>query len=914
MAKIKRSFGIYQDGDDIKVALLRFEQNQVFIDRLYKDSLNTGEKEEEHSSGDYSYQDDFKFDEIKSEPEPDFDFDMPLPDENDDTPFDEITEEIEEEEDESTQFILADIAREVELHQAPLALNLDIANVYYSLLDIPPKTNDKKLLNLVKQNFAETETSGAAMYSFVKGQHSNALGIMHEGHMDLLENLYDLSNQKTSPGLTFSKIIPDEVALINAVNYNYDIPEDDVVAIFYVGDDYSRVTFMQNGLMMFAFPIINEGFRSVDVLNTLYSRYRLEKSHSELPDPNHYFVAGNVDEHEAVTLLRNFEPDLSINLLLPRIIEVSEIDEGEAEYSNDELAGFIIPISMALSVLLPENKKIPVPDLLPKVIKDEQNNLSIGFGGLFVLALILGVSLLAVQLNWSGSRKVKNYSMEIEQLKNSIEANAALIDSLHSKERKIQELEENVARVNKFMGSKNQWHYILEEISNSFLNNPLSWGINLHKEDDKFRISGSTTKRINIVAFSQLFPGGKIVKVVQRDVQGYKVWDFDILFNMPDPIMTKRLDLQREGITYKKEKKKEKKKEPEKKVKEKIIEKPKVSKPKPVEKPKVDLYKQAVIVLFKGKHQQALKLFNQFLNDNPGYRKANAIYFKGECYFGLESYNEAIKMFENVLELNKGKQHDALMMLGNCYFNLNNYEMAKKYWNRLLRVYPHSEYAEIAKSKLKNLNNTDEKVLPPANKKEDVNPDKMGKKNTIATAKKVKPVIKETPKPVVKKTEDSPVVAEPVVVPAPVTTPADPIPSEPLKAVNKNYDRKKLMATHSDYKTALSYYHKKEYEKAIVAFGDYISKNDNPLIINAAYYLGESCYALEKFGLAKYYFENVLSYNKAKLAESYFMLGNVLIKLGDKQEAIKTWEELIKRFPTSAYSKQAQQKIERYGA
>jgi TolA-binding protein len=43
------------------------------------------------------------------------------------------------------------------------------------------------------------------------------------------------------------------------------------------------------------------------------------------------------------------------------------------------------------------------------------------------------------------------------------------------------------------------------------------------------------------------------------------------------------------------------------------------------------------------------------------------------------------------------------------------------------------------------------------------------------------------------------------------------------------------------------------------------------------------------------------------------MLGNVNIKLNSKAEAVKIWQELVNRFPTSAYSKQAQQKIDRYG-
>jgi TolA-binding protein len=697
MAKIKRAFGIYQDGDDIKVALLQLEKNRVEITRLYKDSLSTEAVAEEPVEDDFGGLDDFDFDDFGGDSQDDFNFDMKGPEEEQ-SPFEEVSEEIEEQDD-SSQFILSDIAREMELHQAPLSLNLDIANVFYSTADAPPKSSEKKILEIIKSSFADSETVGAAKFSYVKGDGNQVLGIMHEGPMELLENLYELSSGQNNKTFTFSQIIPDELALVNAVNFNYDIPQDDAVAIFYVGDDYSRVTFMQNGKMLYSFPIINEGFRNSDVINTLYSRYRLEKSHSDLPDPQHIFIAGHVNEEETINILRTFEPEITIATLLPRNIEVSEFEEGESEYSDEELAEFIIPISLALSGLIPENEKLLIPDLLPKMIKEEQNNLSIGFGGLFVLALILGVSLFAIQLNWSGSRKVKNFNLEITQLRNSILANASLIDSLTVKERKIAELEENVARVNKFMGSKNQWHYILEEISNSFLNNPLSWGINLHKEEDKFRLSGSTTKRINIVAFSQLFPGGKIVKVVQRDIQGYKVWDFDILFNMPDPIVTKRLDLQREGITYQSAKKVEK---VEKKVEQKVT-------PKPIEKPTTkikhdlsgpSLYQKGVKLTFAKKYNDAIVLFDKFLEDNPGSFKANAIYFKGECYFGLRSFKKSLELFNQVIKINKAKQPEALLMLGKVYLNLGNKEMALIHWEKLIAKFPKSKYSTIARRKI----------------------------------------------------------------------------------------------------------------------------------------------------------------------------------------------------------------------
>ena len=82
----------------------------------------------------------------------------------------------------------------------------------------------------------------------------------------------------------------------------------------------------------------------------------------------------------------------------------------------------------------------------------------------------------------------------------------------------------------------------------------------------------------------------------------------------------------------------------------------------------------------------------------------NCQYWKGECYYGLGNYGQAIMEFQKVFAFpNSNKYDDAQLKLGLCYMQMNNYDQAKMEFDKLLKEYPSSEYANRARSFLNQL-------------------------------------------------------------------------------------------------------------------------------------------------------------------------------------------------------------------
>ena len=95
-------------------------------------------------------------------------------------------------------------------------------------------------------------------------------------------------------------------------------------------------------------------------------------------------------------------------------------------------------------------------------------------------------------------------------------------------------------------------------------------------------------------------------------------------------------------------------------------------------------------------YAQALEAFAGFLLRYPDHPfAANAMYWRGECYFAQGDYLRAAEQFDGVVARYPlgNKTPDALLKLGLTQQKLGNPQKAKEYFDKLLHEYPRSEAA-----------------------------------------------------------------------------------------------------------------------------------------------------------------------------------------------------------------------------
>jgi tol-pal system protein YbgF len=113
-------------------------------------------------------------------------------------------------------------------------------------------------------------------------------------------------------------------------------------------------------------------------------------------------------------------------------------------------------------------------------------------------------------------------------------------------------------------------------------------------------------------------------------------------------------------------------------------------------------YNAALATFRSREHGQAVLDFIDFIAKHPKHPLAgNAQYWIGEAYWAQRDYRQALVEFEKVSEYGPGKAPDALVKIGLCHARLRDASRAEQAWQRVIREYPKSEAAGLARSLLR---------------------------------------------------------------------------------------------------------------------------------------------------------------------------------------------------------------------
>ena len=111
----------------------------------------------------------------------------------------------------------------------------------------------------------------------------------------------------------------------------------------------------------------------------------------------------------------------------------------------------------------------------------------------------------------------------------------------------------------------------------------------------------------------------------------------------------------------------------------------------------------AALATFRAReYGQAVLDFIDFIGTYPKHAlAANAQYWIGEAYHVQRDYRQALVEFQKVLEMRSGKIPDALLKIGLCHWTLRDPRRARAAWQRVVRDYPSTESARLARALLR---------------------------------------------------------------------------------------------------------------------------------------------------------------------------------------------------------------------
>jgi TolA-binding protein len=700
--KNKFAFGIFQDGLTIKIAELALIDDAIKILRLEKTELSAplyqkftdGLPEDLAAIEEVKEEEDF--DELKKLDQlEDLSISGDLGDESldiiegEDIDKTETAFALEKEKADSGKKEFQRLLQSFPFEKGKIALNANDEQISYHQFDSAFATS--KLRKKLKAEILSKEELKSRNYTldYIINPNGSGLAFVHRGPFELFATIQELNPIITKEKYIYSYIDTNEISLMNLVRTSsYDFPPEDFVTILYIGIDYKVGIVMKDKNHIKTFPIIITETEPEKKRQAIYSKIILEQDISNTPITQHVILAGEdvSDEDVAFYQEKGFYWDPLKRLELKDI----EFIETEEEISSAEkIAQYAIPIALAWKTLTPKNKNFFPSNLLPSSIIESQKYFKIAWHGFLILAAIFYFTLSGTLKNLELKQeiiRIKSRTTFVQTELQEVKRKIAVVNKMKSN---IKVIEDKTQLVKELTGVKNLWYYIIKTFSNSFRTKKLSWIEELRTGENIFKISASTTRRRNIIAYSSLFPNSKLANISPIFIEEIPIWNFDMEFSYPDP-----------------------KEVSEKEYYQIIAEKTPSTKtqPKDINQAVEDeitedeitlLYRNIINIYFPGNIDEAFIQFNEFIKKYPNHKRVyNANYFIGECLYLKGKIPEAKAIFENILQQEGNKIPDALLMTGNCYEKENNIERALFYWNKLLSSYPEHNLASFAQYKI----------------------------------------------------------------------------------------------------------------------------------------------------------------------------------------------------------------------
>lgn len=324
-----------------------------------------------------------------------------------------------------------------------------------------------------------------------------------------------------------------DTALMGLVRAGYELAEEEISVIVYVGHDFSRLIFMQGSNYLHFAPIISEGYGSANVENTIYSRILLEQDNIALPRIDRIILAGESHKINMLEALAPQFPHSTVEYLKAPDLDLSAFD-GQV---GEQISEYAIPIVAAWQALDPKAKGFYHTNLIPNSIIEGQKVFKLAWHGwLAALAVIVSIVFF-----YTSILKQNSEILNAREALQKKQARLADIEVLQQRENTlnadIKKYQLATAVYDSLAPGSDRWSRVLHYLANSIEDLNSVWIYNLRKDSqhpNAILISGRSVYRTRIPRLASVFQSATLKEVRTTDIRGKIIYDFDIVVDQVD--------------------------------------------------------------------------------------------------------------------------------------------------------------------------------------------------------------------------------------------------------------------------------------------------------------------------------------------------------------------------------------------
>lgn len=414
----------------------------------------------------------------------------------------------------------------------PMARGVIALNVHEEHIqkDEPGLVSKKELKTFRKNVLTRNQIKAGQWHSCVVDDAGESRHWLHTGPNLLLDSLQEYAKESRSK-LYYQLADANDLALTDYYRYTENFEDSGIRLFAYLGQEYRKIFVFDNGEWIDTLPIhISQDYPEADVA---FSKIALALDSAQVSEVQSIVLAGDLANQQLADYINSQNVSLNAKLLSFPHLTVAQSHEG-LESEDQALTPYALALALAYKALHWENPVFSKCNFLPHKVLDNQKELRVVWHGFIVLSLIFAL-VLYTTISFLGKqqklRQIRQDNTELTFQLNRLRAENAIIQTLTADINLIKQSREKLSILLK---GKNRWTEVFNRINSTFALYPKSWISNMKQNGDRLSITGITARREHVSRLAEGLPDGRIRRVTHSKIKDQTVWNFEMDFVLPE--------------------------------------------------------------------------------------------------------------------------------------------------------------------------------------------------------------------------------------------------------------------------------------------------------------------------------------------------------------------------------------------
>lgn len=437
----------------------------------------------------------------------------------------------------SNEMLLYNILNGLDPEQLNLGLNIASGQTIFQII------RDTNFKEVKKGDLLEDlENKLASIHDGPVSEDSYSYTVREDGSLVLcsidqdpaLLSLVDHTLELYTGKLMVNEILPDEMILAGLARANYLFEDHEITGIVQFGPRKARIIFMKGDMIWQVSPVINEGTKNKNFLNTVFSKILFQLDSGEVPNLDRIIIANNTLGDEAVEFFRSNFPDLQIGEFRYNQDVISH-----EEVPEESVAAFTTTIGAAAAAARRDSTFYHELSFVPSYVHDRQKIFKLQWHGVALLALIF---LAPLVFNWFYQQNVETINgleQDIQRTESRIAALNPIVDETNSLSEELSLMVGKVALLDSLSRGTREWSVKLDHLQQGFSGVPNTWLTSMTHSGAGTFLEGYSLYRNRIHELVRIFDEATLLNVTRETVREQEIYRFSIVVSdfIDDPAL-----------------------------------------------------------------------------------------------------------------------------------------------------------------------------------------------------------------------------------------------------------------------------------------------------------------------------------------------------------------------------------------